>query len=159
MNITDIQNAIIPALKTFCGVPIIEADGMGEKPEGAHATFKFTMAYGKGIGQAEETAAPGADGYTLTRVESYRATLSMSAYDLDNDTSRELAQRMYDWFSFHGYDHLNEQNIVVSEVTDVINRDTFVLENYERRNGFDVIIRVTRELARTVDFIERVDGI
>jgi predicted CoA-binding protein len=54
-------------------------------------------------------------------------------------------------------DDLMAANIAVVELTSIANRDAFVVENYERRNGFDVIIRVGRELARVVNDVERVE--
>jgi hypothetical protein len=152
MNIVDVRNALIPKIKTFCNVPIIEADGNGPKPDGSHATYKFTNAYGKDNGRASEVYSNN----SMIRTESFKVTISFNAFDLDDDVSRELAQKIYDWFEFYGSDDLTANNIAVVELTNINNRDAFVVENYERRNGFDVIIRVSRELTRISSEIESV---
>jgi hypothetical protein len=153
MNISDVRNALIPKIKAFCNVPIIEADGNGPMPEGSFATYKFTTAYAKDVGRPSDVFR--AD--KTYRYDSYKATISISAYDLDDDASRDLAQKIYDWFGFYGEDDLTAVNVAVVELSNIVNRDAFVVENYERRNGFDVIIRVSRELSRADEFIERVE--
>lgn len=153
MKIVDVRNALIPKIKAFCGVPVIEADSNGTKPGGSHATYKFTNPYGKDVGRAAEFYQDNA----MIRQESFKTTISFNAYDLDEDVSRELAQQIYDWFEFYGYEDLRASNIAVVELTNIANRDAFVVENYERRNGFDVIIRIGRELERVAIDIERVE--
>jgi hypothetical protein len=153
MKIVDIRNALIPKIKTFCNVPVIEADGNGPRPDGTHATYKFTTAFAKDNGRPVEVYSNG----QMTFQDSYKVTISLNAFDLDDDVSRELAQQIYEWFEFYGLDDLKAANIAVVELSNITNRDAFVVENYERRNGFDVIIRVTRELTRVVDNIETVN--
>lgn len=153
MNISELRNTLIPKLKAFCNIPIIEADNIGPRPHGSHATFKFTNPYGKDVGRSVEVYEDG----QMIRQDSYKTTISFNAYDLDDDVSRELAQKIYDWFDFFGEVDLMTANIAVVELTNVLNRDAFVVENYERRNGFDAIIRVSRELARAANEIERIE--
>jgi hypothetical protein len=153
MKITDVRDALIPKIKAFCNVPIIEADGNGPRPDGSHATYKFTTAFSKDNGRATELF----EDNQLIRQDSYKVTISISTYDLDDDVSRDLAQQIYDWFEFYGSDDLRAVNIAVVELSNIVNRDAFVVENYERRNGFDVIIRVSRELTRAANDVERVD--
>jgi len=160
MNPNDLRKTIVPLLNVFCGVPVIEADGNGPKPDGSHVTYKLTNPYGKDKGREVEEVAQDGTGFKMIRTESFKTTISFSAYDFDDDISRELAQKVYDWFAFYGYDDLLNNNIAVIEQTDIINRDAFVVENYERRNGFDVIIRISREMSRNVDIVEdiNIDG-
>lgn len=154
MNITLFKDSLIPELKTFCGVPIIKAEQKGPKPTGPHATFKVTSPYIKGVGQAEENGKETDTSYQLNKVEQFKRVLSFSAYDLDDDVSMELAQKIHDWFDFYGYDFLSSKNIVVVEVANVQNRDVFLFDDYERRNGFDVTLRLTKELVQEFDYID-----
>ena len=153
MNISELRAALIPKIKTFCNVPIIEADGNGPTPSGSFATYKFTTAYAKDVGRPIEVF----ETNKLTRQDSYKVTISLSAYDMDDDVSRDLAQKIWDWFDFFGQDDLLTANVAVVELSNIVNRDAFVVENYERRNGFDVIIRVLRELERATNPIEHVE--
>lgn len=154
MSIAAFKNALIPQIKAFCNVPIIEAEQKGPKPTGPHATFKITTPYLKGVGQAEETGQGNETSYTLNRVEEFKRILSITAYDEDADASFELAQKIHDWFSFYGSDFLDANNMVVADQTAVANRDIFLIEDYERRNGFDITMRLTREINQDIEYIE-----
>lgn len=157
MNIQQLKETIIPPLATFCGVPIVEADQVIEKLSYPHATFKVTSPYLKDNGQAEETVHDAVNGYQLRYTESYKVVISFTAYSLDIDESLDLAQKIRDWFAFYGTDVLESNNIAVVNQTDIQNRDTFIVDDYERRNGFDVVLRVTRELYKDISWIEQTE--
>lgn len=159
MDIKTLKAQLIPELNTYCQVPIIEADQKGDKPDGPHAVFKITSPFLKGVGQAEETPIQTADTYKIKRVESYRVAISFTSYAMDEEKSLELAQKLYDWFAFFGYEYLDAIDVVLVEQTEVSNRDAFVINDYERRNGFDVILELTREITKDVGYIETVEGI
>lgn len=158
MDAKQTRSALIPTITTFCGVPIIAADQTGDKPDGPHATFKITSPYIKGVGQPEQTAIQG-DTFKIQYAESYKIIYSFTAYDFDDDASMDLAQKIHDWFAFFGSDHLDNNNIVVAEQSGVGNRDAFVVDGYERRNGFDVTLRVTRELINDSEYFTTVEGL
>ena len=156
MKIKQFKNTLIPEINAFCDHPVIEADQKGKKPKGPHATFKITSPYIPD-GQGEQRAIQGQDTFKLIHVESYKMVLSFTAYDTDADASHELAQEIHDWFKFYGLDFLDNRNIVVVELSTVQNRDLLLVDDYERRNGFDVTLRLTRELAQDFDYIEETD--
>lgn len=158
MSIRAFKDLLIPALKTFCNVPIIEADQTGNKPDGPHATFKITTPYMRGVGQSYDVFEPMLNQLKMSRVDEFKRVISFTAYDLDDDASFDLAQQIHDWFSFNGYDFLGSNNMVVADQSAVSNRDAFVIDGYERRNGFDITLRLTRELIQDVEYIEDIDG-
>jgi hypothetical protein len=166
--IARVRDLIIPELNRFCAAPIIEADQTGNKPNGPHATFKFTSPRFKDIGQAEETGHYEAlfvtpymisEVYQIKRVEHFKITISITAIDEDIDGSMDLASKLHEWFDFYGSEILDIGKIAVVEKTDIQNRDVFIAEDYERRNGFDVILRVTKEMFRDAPFIQEVSNI
>ncbi|HDR4393015.1 TPA: hypothetical protein ACOQ31_004824 [Bacillus cereus] len=154
MNVKELRAVLIPAIKKHCGAPIIMADQMGERPKVPHATYKLTTPYGKAVGQAEETGVVINGEYKLQRLSDYKTTISFTAYAMDDDDSVTLAQEIYDWFSFAGVDVLQSIGVAVADQTDVINRDAFVIEDYERRNGFDVILRVPYQQLKDIEWID-----
>lgn len=156
MSVKAIHNTLIPAIEAYCNVPIIRADQMGDKPSGAHAAYKITSPYIKGVGQPDRIMVPGELTMQDKSIESYKIVVSMTAYDMDDDTSMELAQSMYDWFAFHGEETLETAGVVVAEQTGVTNRDAFLVNDYERRNGFDVTLRVRRELVKETPFFDSI---
>jgi hypothetical protein len=157
MNVQELRAILIPAIHKYCSAPIIMADQMGARPKVAHATYKFTTAHGKAVGQAEETVVIINGEYKLQRLSDYKVTISFSSYAMDDDESVALAQKIYDWFSFAGLDVLQSIGVAVADQTDIINRDAFVIEDYERRNGFDVILRVSRTQLKDIEWIEKVE--
>lgn len=154
MNVKELRAVLIPAIKKHCAAPIIMADQMGERPKVPHATYKLTTPYGKAVGQAEEIGVVINGEYKLQRLSDYKTTISFTAYAMDDDDSVGLAQEIYDWFSFAGVDVLQSIGVAVADQTDVINRDAFVIEDYERRNGFDVILRVPRQQLKDIEWID-----
>ncbi len=158
MNIQQLKNALIPELNNKVNGLIIEANQTGDKPDTPHATFNITTPYVKGAGRADERGVSGST-YQLERIETYQVTISFTAYAMDEGDSLNLAQELHDWFQFDGYDFLNNNNIVVVNKDNIQNRDAFLVNDYERRNGFDVILRITRTLTKDSEFIENVEGI
>jgi hypothetical protein len=153
MKASEIRAALIPKLSAFCGFPIIQGDGNGPLPDGVHATYKITTPNGKDNGGPVEIYSNG----EFTFQESKKVTISFTAYDADDDVSFDAAEKIHDWFKFYGEVDLNAANIAIVELSNITNRDAFVVENYERRNGFDVIIRVIREFTRVATYIERAE--
>src|SRR5690606_25662077 len=85
-------------------------------------------------------------------------TLSVTAFDRDGTTIHGIAQAAHDWFSIPelGGDWLQPTGAVIVEVTAITDRDTVLDEQIERRQGFDVRLRVVDVVAVTVPTIERV---
>lgn len=157
MKISEIRDSVIIPLHEFAGVPVIEQDDIGDQPTGPHATYKFTSAYIKDVGMGEEWAEETQSTYTLNRREMFKVTLSFNAYDMDSDESYDLATKLNEWFRFYGQELLESAGIAVVSVGNIENRDSFVVDEYERRNGFDVILRVGKEMALDVGYIEKVE--
>lgn len=154
MNVKELRAVLIPAINKHCAAPIIMADQMGERPKVPHATYKLTTPYGKAVGQAEETGVVINGEYKLQKLSDYKVTISFTSYAMDDDDSVLLAQKIYDWFSFDGLDVLQSVGVAVADQTDIINRDAFVIEDYERRNGFDVILRVPHQQLKDIEWID-----
>lgn len=157
MTIKEIQNALIPALKSFCGCPVIKADQKGKRPETKHVTFKFSSPDTKDLGMGIEYGEGTAETYKLIREETYKVTLSFDAYSMDDTESVELASQVRKWFGFYGQETLESYDLAVVSVSDVQNRDAFIIDDYERRNGFDVVLRASNRLELDVGYIEKVE--
>lgn len=164
MSIEDFRNKVIPAIHALVGVPIVEADQTADAPEGLHASYKVTLPYAKGVGQPDRMYKDDGISLDMVNVENYKATVSITTYAFDDpengifDLSENLAQDIHDWFRFHGEDILGECGIVIMDATDVSNRDTIIVENYERRHGFDCIMRMSREIVtKDVGYFDRVE--
>lgn len=160
MNAADVQNAVIPLIKSFIGFPVIEADQVGEIPEGPHVVFKFTVSYTKGVGRPDVRSEEDSTVRGLNRIQSedYNMTVSFTAVtDIEEEstTAREIAQEVRDWFDFYGYDEMSAAGIVVVSLGDVGDRNS--VNDEEDRQGFDSILRVRRELVKSIPWIEKTE--
>ena len=89
-----------------------------------------------------------------TRGELPTMTLSLTTYSLDSEEAVELALKCQEWFSFAGDDTLETESITVVETTAIQDRRTLIIDDYEQRQGFDVILRVSSEVVRILPTIE-----
>lgn len=158
MKMADLRGVFVAKVAAYAGFPIIEADQNAPKPDGPHATYKFTTAYAKDAGMPDVTAYEDGSGQFYVKQDKViRTTVSFTAYAMDNDASYDLAQSIRDWFDFIGVEDMQAAGIAVIDMTGVDNRDAFVVDDYERRNGFDVILRHGQELLISSTYIETVD--
>src|SRR5690554_3377639 len=67
--------------------------------------------------------------------------LSVTAYGKEFSETSQLAQWAHNWFSFIGYRVLKELGYIIESLGSVDNRDTLLVDEYERRRGFDVTLR------------------
>jgi len=64
----------------------------------------------------------------------------------------------YSWLKTAGYFELEEKGIVVVSMEPIQNRDTILGDvTYERKQGFDVRLRVLGEVTYTVEDIDNVE--
>jgi hypothetical protein len=155
MNISELRDFLIPLLKNHAEVPVIEADQGGEIPDGEHAVYKFIAPYVKEVGMPNVRYSGSASFLKQHHDEDYRATISITAISDENDNSLELAMSMREWFTFYGVDRLQTAGITAVTIGDIGNRDS--VNDDETRQGFDVSLRIPRELSREVDYFNRVD--
>ncbi len=167
MDYAAIRDYINTQLKAYLKIPVIIGDQVGEKPEYPFLRTKFTMPFNPEFPvplNAPETfeTVPSQDpnweyDVEITRRTNPSMSLSITAYALDEDQAVELAIKAHNWFSFYAYDDLRSAGIVVAGIGAIHNRDTLIVGDYERRQGFDVTLQVRQELKKTVPTIEGVE--
>jgi hypothetical protein len=89
-----------------------------------------------------------------------RSIWSLSFLSDDWDESVELAIKAREWFEHTGRVWLAEQGVTVQSTTDINNRDNLLTVEYERKNGFDVVLYVYDEVndpTSTTGYIEDVE--
>lgn len=153
--IVEARNIIIPALNSFCGVPVIMADQTGEPPTGPHVTFKLTSQYLKDNGGANIVYEDGVS-FNQKLIEQFKCVISFTAIADDADTVDSLASKVYEWFDFNGEELLSTNQIVLVDRSAIQNRDALLLDEYQRKSGFDVTLRLSRELVQEIQYIDTV---
>ncbi|SFM35779.1 MULTISPECIES: phage neck terminator protein [Salibacterium] len=155
-DITPVRNTIVKVLHDFTGRPVIpleEAVGYEEdsKPSYPFINYKITTPFTREGGYPNEEFIDGTD--TLTKVQTTQPTLTVSftVYSTDSMEAYSEALKASECFEWDHLD-LRQQNIAVAEIFNVENRDTLIEGDYERRYGFDVQFRVTRQIERNIDY-------
>ena len=89
-----------------------------------------------------------------TRDSQPNVTMSINTYSKNKLESQELAIKMRDWFRHTAYQYLSDNNIVIVDVLALQDRTIELINSYEYRTGFDVIIRAARSTERRLETIE-----
>lgn len=113
-------------------------------------SYKFTSPYINGA-KHEEFADD-----TLTQVEQFTATLSITVYSKTKAGALALAVQARNWFEYAGYEYLEDNNIVCERTETIGDRTAFMDTNYDHRVGFDAILRLVNETSKTTTSIDRV---
>ncbi len=164
IDFAQIRDDVINGLHGFMELIICEMEHIKKKPPYPFLAYKFIVPFNPQGGQPIETGSlveskdPAWEhDYEYTRISHDTMTLSITTYSKNSDESHQLALKAHSWFSFYGYEYLAEKGIIVSRLMSVQPRDTLIINDYERRQGFDVVLRVVSELKRTVETIESVE--
>jgi len=153
------KNVIVQGLNAYLNVSVVPTDTTDPKPPYPYVSYKIISALeGDTFALVDEIVPSDNPNFQhdvkVTRKEQSHFTISINAYSLDEDEARNLAIETADWFKFHGYDFLKGHNLVVAKTGNIIDRTQQIVDDYERRYGFDVRIRAAREITKRVDTIE-----
>ncbi|MCM0627415.1 hypothetical protein M5J14_23325 [Lysinibacillus sp. OL1_EC] len=135
---------------------VIRADQTGDIPKFPYATYKV-IGDRKGIGQEDVSHVNKSDALSETRIQERNATISFNTYGTSHDNAYEVATQLRKWFEWRGSLYLDEINVVIVNLTDVTNRTTFLLDSYDEKWGFDVIIRYLDIDEHDIDYFDKVE--
>lgn len=143
-------------LANDCNVNIIRADQPGDLPKLPYATYKI-IGDRSGTGQDDVSYVSKTDTLEETRVEERNTTISFNCYGTSHDESLATATKLRKWFVLDGPIYLDEINVAIANIPDVQNRTTFLVDAYDEKWGFDVILRYLDIDAREVDYFDKVE--
>ncbi|WP_425447742.1 phage neck terminator protein [Dethiothermospora halolimnae] len=161
INIKDIRNFIVKELVNHIGKPVIPSNNIGKKPPYPYILYKFTTPYNSQNNSIEIDETIPSLGtkfkYDIktTRIEQPSITISFTAVSKDEMESIDLAMQLKDWFRLKGYYLLKRNNLIVKSIEAFGNRDSLIVGDYERKVGFDVILRTVDETSIIVETIEQ----
>lgn len=152
------ETEVLKGLDDYLSYPVIFAEQAGPKPSYPYISIKETMSFIPAGNQPFITDEDLPEDIKRTATSQPTMSLSITAYsDTLNDAS-DVAQQAHDWFTFGGYRLLKEAGLVVADIESVMNRDSLIVDDYERRRGFDVILRFVHSISRVVEEIKVVKG-
>lgn len=162
INLDGLLTDIINQLKNYTGAnEVILADQNGPRPKEPFITIKPITPYGetsvhhieyRNVIQSSDPSFENDIEYTL--VSFPKITLSINVY---GDNTYTIVQKAREWFNIRQLSQsiLETYKAVAREITAVQNRDTVIGGiNYERRQGFDVILAIQDEVKIIVPTIE-----
>jgi hypothetical protein len=166
-----LRNALVKELSNYLGVPVIMSDQTGPEPPPPFIVYTVLTANVPIDNRGARMWRGESDG-TISdiRVDAVRATLSITAISNNrwdeqaepprsvsgDDEAFALSERARNWLDFIGRDTLDEIGIVVEGTMNARNRSGVVIDESERRYGFDITIRYNSAVGRTVPAIENI---
>lgn len=158
-DLETIRNEIVLSLYNYLNVPVIPLNTAVSKPGYPFIGYKFIVPYntsGQGTVTKLEAVSGDEAGYiNEVAYQQPQMTLSITAYSLNELESSVLAQKAHDFFKHVGYYDLERVNCAVVSSHGFGSRDTLIEDDYERRVGFDVIIRTADRVTRKLETIEQ----
>jgi hypothetical protein len=153
------RNGIVKGLHEWLGCPVVPTDTADPKPDYPYISHKITSAQNNNTFWLEDEPVPSNNpdfeyDILTTRKEQPQFTLSINAYSDSDEAAYDLAVKVRDWFTFHGDLYFVDMNIAVVQATNITDRTQQIVDDFERRYGFDVRIRAARAIARRVETIE-----
>lgn len=139
---------------------VIMANQFHPKPGYPYVTYTFTTpmtgAWPRPAAYTVEEN-PEAETVKYHRDSLQEMTLSLTAISMDTDEAHEIALDAAAWFTWLGWLYLKGHEIVVVRVEALSNRDTLIVDDYERRVGFDVRLRARSKITKEIERIEKAD--
>ena len=161
MDLEMIRNGIVLDLHNYVQKPIVMFNHNAPKPHYPYITYNFALPYNQNgensvcKSKLAESEDPSFEFDILeTRTKHVLITMSIDSYSMNALEAHNLAKKAYDWFRHVGYTNLKNLNLVVQSIEGFAERDTLIVGDYERRVGFDIILRTTDTIERRIETIE-----
>lgn len=152
IDIASIRIPIVNGLQAHTGATTILAEQSSHQPPYPFIGIKFTLT-GLPIGQVTEYQ----DGRSTVIEQDLEIVLSVTATTDEIESATNLAYKALEWFQGEGWLSLSDSNIHVVKVENMTNRDVFLNIEYERRQGFDVRLRVRGQSSYLPGTIEEIN--
>jgi len=159
INFKAIRDAIFSGMNKSLEPQAIEANQASYKPDYPFYTVLFAVpnqgfSPHTGVYDNESTA----ESLKQHRRGQEKMTLSVSSFSDEGADALQNAYNAAEWFAWKGYEYLKENGIIVIRIEQIENRDVLKEDEYERRYGFDVHLRVSSQSTiETDEWIEEIE--
>lgn len=163
MDYREIRNFIVSGLYNYLEIPVVPTDDIGDKPDYPYVSYKFITLYiPQGPYNLLKDTVPSLDenfeyDVEYTKEEQPKMIISINSYSDDEVESYNLGLKVREWFNFYGYHYLKEKGVIVSNIGNLQDRTVLIVDNYEKRQGFDVTIRVVDIHKTRIETIEEIN--
>ncbi len=146
---------IIPINEYMQGIPVIQSNQEGEPPEGTHIIFTAIVQFAQANFTPYFEYEQSGEELVKNYVEGYKFTVSFTVISGTEEEATTVAFQLRKWFAVIGDDALDAIGLVVDNISDIINRNSF--DEDEQRQGFDVIfsaVQITPQIVEWFDTIK-----
>lgn len=131
-----VRRVVVTGLKNYVNCPVIRSNQNAEPPDYPYISYTI-------ITPEKSTGGTYCISEDGTRYKDATQTWSITALSDNSSESVSIALKVKEWFSLVGNIYLSDNGVIVENTTDVTNRDNLLTTEYEYRNGFDVVLRLT----------------
>lgn len=159
LTMKQIRNTIVKALHEYTKVNVVPQDTTGKRPPYPYITYKITSTNNSKNYSRVDTVVPSIDpkydnDVKVTHKTQSYFTMSISVLGENEIEAHEIAETARDWFTFQGWLFFSDINVVIINATNIGERTQLLVDDYEKRYGFDVRIRAAKATSRRVETIE-----
>ncbi len=168
INFTDLRTAIFTGLNNHFSesdVIVVEANQAQQKPPYPYITILFGGPFGSGEAHRGNIyiGDNGEEDIDLIVATNETLTLSITSMADNSADAQQNAIDAHEWFKWQGEIYLKDNGIVVAGFEGMTNRDAVIVDQWERKVGFDLRLRVLAQSTRKESWIgqierERKDG-
>lgn len=161
INLQNIIYSIVAKIYEYTDLLPVPTDNIGNRPAYPFLSYKVTTSYieptnqgnysKKAIGSLDDRFDYDIE-ETLEQQPTF--TLSINAYSGDIFECQKEIKKVYDWFKFVGSEDLSSVNVVAVNIQAITDRTLLIVDNYEYRYGFDIVLRTTDTIKRRINTIE-----
>ena len=155
------RNALVTGLreylrKVFPGIMLVQLNPGAPRPDYPFVAFEPIVPLTPGSVVVTEQARSYGGTIVESRYTQDRMTFSWSIYDDDIDRAYRIATRAMQWFRHDGHEQMKAKGMILVECTGIQNRDVYNVDSWERRLGFDTIIRAINKADIQTNNIEHI---
>lgn len=159
VDIDNIWSNIISKLNSINPLYLfIRGDNIHNLPQPPYGTVNF-ISYvkesytRKGNTQTKATI----DGIEKTKIEQPKLTFSINCISNKQEEALNMLRKVHTYLNNKGEQSLEEDDIILLDVTGGQNRTTVLEKDYIYKWGIDITVRVLEENVTLVDFAKRID--
>lgn len=142
-------------IRDYTKYTTVDTDNPHVKPEYPYYSYKMTNLYTPDPFTGTNTQVNKIDTISQSVVLQPKITISFNSYSDDVVEANQAALKAWEWFKFVGYLKLKDKNIIVVDVMSIQDRTVMLVDDYEHRQGFDVVLRTTHTIEREIETIEK----
>ena len=150
MTFVQARNLIVLGLELHLCCPVVLSGQIAEKPTFPYCYYSVLSSRTSNHAFGYIGVRSDEDGYNLQRTEPVSATMSFTFcgqdregdnanYIFGEDEALNLADKAHGYFLLNAHNiHTDKGDVVISNVGNVVNRSSFLVEDTVRRYGFDI---------------------